>query len=62
VTPDEFDAWPKCAVPACANKCCRSLQSRYCWPHTPGDAATARRALEEAAKDAAADRRTPARV
>lgn len=31
-----FDAWPKCAVPACENKCCLRLGSKYCWPHTPG--------------------------
>ena len=31
-----FAAWPKCAVPACQNKCCLRLNSIYCWPHTPG--------------------------
>lgn len=33
---EEWDAWPKCAIPACTLKCCRSLGSKYCWPHTPG--------------------------
>lgn len=33
---EAWDAWPKCAVPACQNKCCLRLQSKYCWPHTPG--------------------------
>lgn len=28
--------WPKCAVPGCNNKCCISLYSKYCYPHTPG--------------------------
>ena len=32
----EWDAWPKCAVPICENKCCLRLNSIYCWPHTPG--------------------------
>jgi hypothetical protein len=31
-----WDEWPKCAVPACQNKCCLRLRSKYCWPHTPG--------------------------
>lgn len=38
MTPEEFAAWPKCAVPACQNKCCLRLRSKYCWPHTPGSA------------------------
>lgn len=37
MTEDEFNAWPKCAVPACTNKSCRRLGSKYCWPHTPVD-------------------------
>lgn len=36
MTDDEFNAWPKCVVPACTLKCCRALASRFCWPHTPG--------------------------
>lgn len=47
LTQEEFDAWPKCAVPACQNKCCLSLNSIYCWPHTPGSAEEARRNLAE---------------
>lgn len=39
--------WPKCAVPACQNKSCLRLRSRYCWPHTPGDALTAQQNLLE---------------
>lgn len=31
-----FAKWPKCAIPACQNKCCLRLNSIYCWPHTPG--------------------------
>lgn len=31
-----LDEWPNCAVKDCPNKCCLRLQSRYCWPHTPG--------------------------
>ena len=42
-----MNEWPKCAVPACQNKCCRALRSRYCWPHTPGDALTAQQNLME---------------
>ncbi len=26
---------PSCAIPACENKACLSLASRYCWAHTP---------------------------
>jgi hypothetical protein len=42
-----LDAWPKCAVPACQNKCCRRLESKYCWPHTPGAPAEAAENLRE---------------
>lgn len=31
-----FDKWPKCAIPACQNKSCLRLNSKFCWPHTPG--------------------------
>lgn len=44
---EAFEQWTDCAVPTCTNKCCLSLGSKYCWPHTPGDAETARRALME---------------
>lgn len=47
MTEAEFAAWPKCAVPACQNKRCLALRSKYCWPHTPGDALTARENLHE---------------
>jgi hypothetical protein len=47
MNPDEFDAWPKCAVPACPLKCCRRLRSRYCWPHTPGTPEEAGESLAE---------------
>ena len=30
----EYSEWPKCAIAACKNKCCLSLNSIYCWPHT----------------------------
>ena len=33
---DCFDAWPKCAIAPCENKACIRLNSKYCWPHTPG--------------------------
>jgi hypothetical protein len=42
-----FDEWPKCAVPACANKSCLSLKSKYCWPHTPGSTTDAKQNLLE---------------
>ena len=29
-----FENWPKCPMPGCPNRCCRALNSRYCWPHT----------------------------
>ena len=29
-----LDLWPDCASPGCRNKCCLSLDSRYCHPHT----------------------------
>jgi hypothetical protein len=32
--------WPKCAVPACLNRCCLKLNSKYCWSHTPLNDAT----------------------
>jgi hypothetical protein len=38
MTKEEFDRWPKCAVPACANKSCLRLSSKYCWPHSSGNA------------------------
>ena len=47
LTDEEWAAWPKCAVPACKNKCCLRLRSRYGWPHTPGDALTAQQNLYE---------------
>lgn len=31
-----LEDWPDCAVRGCRNKCCLRLNSRYCWPHTPG--------------------------
>jgi hypothetical protein len=43
----DFANWPKCAVPACRFKCCLALGSKYCWPHTPGSAFTARQNLRE---------------
>jgi hypothetical protein len=43
--------WPKCAVPACTNRCCLRLKSRYCWPHTPGSASDARQNLHESQQD-----------
>jgi len=27
-------AWPDCPIAGCPNKCCKSLNSIYCWPHT----------------------------
>lgn len=45
MTEDEFRRWPKCAVPACQLKCCLRLRSRFCWPHTPGDALEAQASL-----------------
>ena len=45
MTQDQFDAWPKCAVPACQLKCCLRLNSKYCWPHTPGTPEQARESL-----------------
>lgn len=47
MTDEEWDAWPKCAVPACQHKSCRALASRYCWTHTPGDAQAAQENLRE---------------
>ncbi|PCI31222.1 hypothetical protein COB52_00035 [Candidatus Kaiserbacteria bacterium] len=32
----DFDSWPDCPVPGCPNKCCRALDSAYCFPHTKG--------------------------
>lgn len=26
--------WPFCVIEGCANRCCRALDSVYCWPHT----------------------------
>lgn len=43
MTEDEFNRWPKCAMPSCHLKCCLRLRSIYCWPHTPG---TPQQALE----------------
>lgn len=42
-----FDKWPKCAVPACQNKCCLRLNSKFCWPHTPGSASEAADSLDD---------------
>lgn len=47
MTDEEFQHWPKCAVPACQNKCCLRLRSKYCWPHTPGDPLAAQQNLLE---------------
>ena len=30
----EFKDWPDCEVNGCFNKCCLSLNSKYCWDHT----------------------------
>jgi hypothetical protein len=27
-------SWPFCAVSGCKNRCCKSLNSKYCYPHT----------------------------
>ncbi|MDB5730703.1 MAG: hypothetical protein JWQ03_598 [Variovorax sp.] len=43
----DWNSWPKCAVPACENKCCLRLNSKYCWPHTPGTVDEARKNLLE---------------
>ena len=43
MTNEERETWPNCAAPGCTNKSCRSLRSKYCWPHTPG---TAQQALD----------------
>jgi hypothetical protein len=50
----EWYAWAKCAVPACQNKCCLSLRSKYCWPHTPGTSQDARDNLLETEPQTAA--------
>lgn len=26
--------WNNCLIPGCPNKCCKALDSKYCWPHT----------------------------
>lgn len=44
---EAFEAWPKCAVPACSLKCCLRLRSPYCWPHTPGTPQEAGNSLVE---------------
>jgi hypothetical protein len=31
-----YESWPDCAISGCPNKCCLRLNSKYCWPHTPG--------------------------
>lgn len=31
-----LDSWPNCEVPDCPNKCCLSLNSAKCFPHTMG--------------------------
>lgn len=33
---EQWEAWPKCALSSCQNKSCLRLNSKYCWPHTPG--------------------------
>ena len=51
-TVDEFlQNWPDCAVVGCFNKCCLSLDSIYCWPHTttargPDDDNNSNRAID----------------
>ena len=47
ISDEEWEAWPWCAVPGCGNKCCRALQSQYCWPHTPGTPEQAAQNLRE---------------
>lgn len=47
MTDEEYARWPKCAVPACQNKCCLRLRSKYCWPHTPGGELEAQQNLME---------------
>lgn len=54
-SPDDLDSWAKCAVPACTNKCCLSLKSKYCWPHTPGTPHQARMNLIDQLMDAIDD-------
>lgn len=29
--------WPDCAIEGCPNKCCLALDSKFCFPHTPGN-------------------------
>ncbi len=43
----DWGDWPKCAVPACQNRCCLRLRSKYCWPHTPGSPLEAQQNLLE---------------
>lgn len=31
---DTLNQWPDCARSGCKNKCCKSLNSIYCYPHT----------------------------
>ena len=31
-----MDQWPDCAFPGCHRKACLRVESRSCWPHTPG--------------------------
>jgi hypothetical protein len=26
--------WPMCAIKGCKNRCCRSIGSEYCFPHS----------------------------
>lgn len=33
----ELAAWPYCPIAGCPNKCCKFLNSIYCWPHTKAD-------------------------
>lgn len=32
--PDTLESWPDCPVKGCKNKCCLSLKSHLCYPHT----------------------------
>ena len=34
---EAVDRWPDCPVEGCSNKTCRALNSRHCFPHTPGN-------------------------
>lgn len=42
----DLEGWPDCAIKGCSNKCCRSLNSIYCFPHTPGNEHVKRMKIE----------------